>query len=292
MIWKLLAGKNNGVLGINRRNIDYVYRGNARKYFRLVDMKLLTKEILGRAGLPVPETYTSFTNFSELKNLDERIGKFENFVIKPNKGRGGMGIMICAEKVPGGYAGISGKTIPMEKIKKRIADIIFGSFSFGMNDIAIIEKRLFPHRFFRDIYDGGLPDIRIITYYNRPVMAMLRIPTSLSGGRANLHQGGIGAGIDLETGETVHAVFRGESATIHPDSGRSLIGLKIPFFSEMIDMCAKFPPEIPLNYVGFDFAVDEERGPVILEVNARPGLAIQVANNSGLLKILSGMEKR
>ena len=42
-------------------------------------------------------------------------------------------------------------------------------------------------------------------------MGMVRIPTLASGGRANLHQGGIGVAMDLATGLTFRAVSRGES---------------------------------------------------------------------------------
>ena len=45
-------------------------------------------------------------------------------------------------------------------------------------------------------------------------MAMLRLPTKASGGRANLHQGAIGAGVDLVTGVTHHAVLKNRKASI------------------------------------------------------------------------------
>jgi D-alanine-D-alanine ligase-like ATP-grasp enzyme len=38
-----------------------------------------------------------------------------------------------------------------------------------------------------------------------------------------------------------------------------------------------------LGYIGADIVLDRLRGPVLLELNARPGLAIQVANQCGLL---------
>ena len=37
-----------------------------------------------------------------------------------------------------------------------------------------------------------------------------------------------------------------------------------------------------LGYLGVDVVIDREQGPLILELNARPGLAIQIANQSGL----------
>lgn len=38
-----------------------------------------------------------------------------------------------------------------------------------------------------------------------------------------------------------------------------------------------------MGYLGIDFVLDASLGPVVLEANARPGLAIQVANRQGLL---------
>lgn len=37
-----------------------------------------------------------------------------------------------------------------------------------------------------------------------------------------------------------------------------------------------------LGYVGVDMVLDKNLGPLILELNARPGLAIQIANFRGL----------
>ena len=39
---------------------------------------------------------------------------------------------------------------------------------------------------------------------------------------------------------------------------------------------------IPLGYLGVDLVVDAELGPMVLELNARPGLTIQLANRRGL----------
>jgi D-alanine-D-alanine ligase-like ATP-grasp enzyme len=37
-----------------------------------------------------------------------------------------------------------------------------------------------------------------------------------------------------------------------------------------------------MDYLGVDVVLDAQRGPVILEVNVRPGLAVQLANRMGL----------
>lgn len=54
----------------------------------------------------------------------------------------------------------------------------------------------------------------------------------------------------------------------------------------MLLMAAEAIEMTGLGYLGADFVLDKERGPVLLELNARPGLAIQIANRSGLRRRL------
>jgi len=37
-----------------------------------------------------------------------------------------------------------------------------------------------------------------------------------------------------------------------------------------------------LGYLGVDMVIDRDKGPLILEMNARPGLNIQIANCTGI----------
>jgi hypothetical protein len=48
---------------------------------------------------------------------------------------------------------------------------------------------------------------------------------------------------------------------------------------------------INLAFLGVDLVIDRDRGPLLLELNARPGLQIQVANQAGLLKRLESVDK-
>ena len=113
-------------------------------------------------------------------------------------------------------------------------------------------------------------------------MAMLRLPTKASKGRANLHQGAVGVGINLKTGQTFGGVRHNRLSDIHPDTGVNTHGLVIPQWSDMLAMAMKLSDAIGLQYVGVDIVLDSEQGPVVLELNARPGLSIQIANQAGL----------
>lgn len=45
-----------------------------------------------------------------------------------------------------------------------------------------------------------------------------------------------------------------------------------------------------LGYIGVDIVLDRDLGPLVLELNARPGLSIQLANKIGLLPRLQRIE--
>ncbi|MDH4199436.1 MAG: hypothetical protein OEV66_03560 [Spirochaetia bacterium] len=286
MIKKMLSADNGQILGINKRNIRLVYPSENRQFFKMADEKSLAKQLFQSSGVPHPETVLEFKEYKDIYNLKANMDQLENTVIKPNKGRGGYGIMVLGKKGENGVYDIDGSFLSYKKIRKHISDILMGVYSTGSSDMAIVEKRLFPHTFLKDIYNRGLADFRFIYFEKQPVMAMLRIPTSRSHGKANLHQGGIGVGIDLETGKTISAIYRGKYIEKHPDTNIPLAKKPVPYLKEMLAYCSDVCKIVPLKYIGFDFTLDQKNGPMLLEINARPGLEIQKANKKGLLEVL------
>src|SRR5262249_51187014 len=124
----------------------------------------------------------------------------------------------------------------------------------------------------------------------RPVMAMLRLPTRASDGRANLHQGGIGTGVELDGGVTHHAVLRNRLVERHPDTGVPVVGRQVPCWPQVLEMSRRVAEAVGLGYIGVDIVVDADKGPMLLEANARPGLAIQIATGRGLLPRLAAID--
>src|SRR5438270_78118 len=122
----------------------------------------------------------------------------------------------------------------------------------GMNrrDAAILQQRIRLHPAFEAITHKGIPDVRVILYRNEPAMAMLRLPTKESNGRANLHQGGIGTGVDLDTGVTHHAVQRNRFVHTHPDTRRPVVGMRVPCWGEVLDMARAVARAVGLGYIG------------------------------------------
>jgi len=289
----LLALKRLGVLGINRRNAEYTLRYNPRKFYPLVDDKLRTKALARKAGLAVPDLYGVVEIAYQIRRLETLLEPREDFVVKPSRGSGGMGILVVAGRAKRMYRSVNGTLISPEELKHHVLNVLSGMYSLGgQPDRAIIEYRVVFDPVFEAVSYLGVPDIRIIVFLGVPVMSMVRLPTRISEGRANLHQGAVGAGIDLATGNTLTAVWRNEILTEHPDTGNKLTGLSIPHWPRLLRLASQCHELTGIGYLGVDIVLDRDRGPLILELNARPGLSIQIANRAGLLTRLREVEGR
>ncbi|MBI2532370.1 MAG: alpha-L-glutamate ligase-like protein [Deltaproteobacteria bacterium] len=280
-----------GVLGINRRNSRYLLRYNPRRLYPLVDDKLQTKRLADRAGIAAPELYGVVEIHRQIRDLPKLLAEHPDFVVKPSRGSGGDGILVVAGRSKNGYRKSNGTLISPEVLAHHVANFLSGMYSLGgQADVALIEYRVRSHPVFDPISYQGVPDIRLIVFMGVPVMAMVRLPTRQSDGKANLHQGALGAGIDLTTGKTLTAVWGNGVVEDHPDTGNALTGIRIPAWSQLLVLAAKCWELTGLGYQGVDFVLDGDKGPLLLEINARPGLNIQIANRVGLLPRLKLVE--
>lgn len=284
--------KEMGILGINNRVGRYILRHNKRKNYPLVDDKVLTAKRAEAWGIATPENYMIIENYGSLKNLHLRLQHYNSFVIKPANGSQGNGIIVIKEVIREERNGevhlmcrrSNDKLMDIEEIKHHISGILSGLYSLsGQSDVAIIQSKIDMHPIFDQYSYGGIPDIRVIVFEGFPVMSMVRLPTKASDGKANLHQGAIGAGLNLSTGHTNNAVIRNQVVDVHPDTGHKLSGLKLPFWKEILELSAHCYNMVELGYLGADIVLTPDRGPILLELNARPGLGIQIANLAGLV---------
>jgi alpha-L-glutamate ligase-like protein len=276
-------------LTMNERNKIYLRKNNA-KGKAIADSKFRTKKIISEAGVLVPKL---IVRFKKEKDLDKfRWEDLEgNFVIKPESGYGGEGILIIRRrgKWAGEWQKMNGEIIDSGDLNLHCQEILAGKYSLhGMLDKVIVEERIKIHPLFLALTKVGTPDIRVIVYNNVPVMAMFRIPTEKSGGKSNLQQGAIGLGVDLATGITTFGI-KGKGEEIYKiyDFGkkkkRKVNGIKIPFWKEILETAINCQRAVPsLGFMGVDVVLDKEKGPMVLELNARPGLSIQVCNKIGL----------
>jgi alpha-L-glutamate ligase-like protein len=280
-----------GILGINQRNLAFIQESNPRMLYPRVDNKIVTKEICHANGIPVPETYAIIRRYGDVRRFPKLIGDRTEFVIKPASGAAGRGIIVIAQKNGNDYESPSGRKFSVGDLDYHLSTILSGLYSLGGQvDSAIVEQRIIMHPTMQRIAVGGTPDVRIILYRNVPVMAMVRLPTIQSEGRANLHQGAAAAAVHLVTGRTFGGVCNSRMISRHPDTGELIGGLEIPGWRELLAASMKLADALEMGYIGVDFVIDAKLGPVVLEANARPGLAIQVAHRIGLLPRLKLIE--
>ncbi|MEZ5740561.1 MAG: alpha-L-glutamate ligase-like protein [Burkholderiaceae bacterium] len=277
-----------GVVGLNKRNADVILPHNERSRYPLVDDKVQTKDLAIKAGLAVPELYGLIRYAGDVRKLPQIIAGHKQFVVKPAQGSGGDGIIVIKDKLGDFFQKASGQLISDEQLRFHIQNALGGVFSLGgQPDSVLIEYCVQFDPVFERISYQGVPDVRIIVYHGIPVMAMVRLPTRMSDGRANLHQGAIGAGINLRSGRTLSAVWLNMVVHEHPDTREKIGDVLIPHWRRMLDIAAQTYELTGLGYQGVDIVLDKQFGPLILELNARPGLNIQIANRAGLLPRLA-----
>jgi alpha-L-glutamate ligase-like protein len=293
MLFSWRALKQAGVIGLNARNGRYILEYNDRRLYPLVDDKIRTKGILIGHQIAVPEMLDVIRTQYEAGHLHSRLARWEQFVIKPASGSGGDGIVVIAGKRRDYWITAGGRLLTLEDLQFHVSGILNGLYSLaGQPDAALIEALVHTDPILRTLAPEGVPDIRVVVFRGVPVMAMIRLPTRRSGGRANLHQGAIGAGIHLATGETLQAVMDQRVIDHHPDSDALISGFRIPDWDRLLELSAQCQEAVGLGYLGVDIVLDVRRGPLVLELNARPGLAIQIANRAGLGRRLEAVERK
>ena len=283
--------KRKGIMGMNQRNCAYIGRYNPRKLYPLVDNKLKTKIIARDADVTTPALLGVISMQVEVQNVESFIKNTPGFVIKPAKGSGGKGILVITKIENGRYFKANGSEESLSEIKRHVTDILAGLFSLGGSlDVAVIEALIQFDNAFEGFSFEGVPDVRVIVFKGFPVMAMMRLSTAASDGKANLHQGAVGVGIDITTGKALHAVQFDRPVKYHPDTNKDLKTLAVPNWNRLLYLAASCYEMSGMGYLGTDMVLDRDLGPMLLELNARPGLAIQTANGQGILPRLKLIE--
>ena len=285
------ALRSRGVLGMNRRNVGYISRYNPRHLFPLVDNKLLTKNLAIEHHLTVPQLLHVVNIQYQVGEVVEALKEEQGFCIKPAKGSGGKGILVITKVENGLFHKSNGQIIADLDVQRHMSNILAGLFSLGgATDVAMVEALMVVDPRLNKYSFEGVPDIRIIVFRGVPVMAMLRLACRASQGKANLHQGAIGVGINLANGQAVNAVQHDVPVLTHPDTQANLMELKLDDWRGFLELACACYDMTGLGYLGVDLVMDANHGPTMLELNARPGLSIQIANNAGLLTRLQLVE--
>jgi alpha-L-glutamate ligase-like protein len=290
--------KSANILGLNSRSLSYLKPLNKKRGRRIADSKYLTKKYLAKAGLPVPKLIKVFKTPQQVMSFPWATFQ-DNFVLKPASGYGGEGIVIVKKraKYAGEWLQMNDQIINVSDLRLRALDILAGQYSLhNLPDWVMVEERIKIAKVFKKYAFQGTPDIRVIVFNKVPVAAMLRLPTPESRGKANLHLGAIGAGIDLATGITTYGIKTFGITSCQyiryiPLTKRKINGLKLPNWKKILTLAARCQEAVPsLGYLGVDIVFDKKHGPVILELNTRPGLWIQSANQLPLKRRLDRVE--
>jgi alpha-L-glutamate ligase-like protein len=280
------------ILNLNQRNVSFILAENDRSLYPWVDNKRKTKERLAAVDLATPNLIATLSTHREVSRLESYLAEEKAFAIKPTQGSGGGGILIIAARTRKGYRKASGQILTPDEVAFHMHNILSGLYSLsGQEDEVIIESLIRSAEIIPNLPLCGVPDLRILLYRGVPVASMLRLPTFDSEGKANLHMGGIGVGIDIATGLTTSAIHQNRFIEHHPEFDMSLLGHHIPQWETVLSIAAQVYDAIPLNYMGVDIVIDQQQGPLILEGNARPGISIQLATRKGLLPALRRVQE-
>jgi alpha-L-glutamate ligase-like protein len=277
------------VLTITVRNREFVAKYNPPWLMAQLG-KYAVKALLLPLGVPVARTYMVLVERADLESFKNWLVDHDKFALKPSSSYGGEGILLVRGRTGENYDTNMG---PMKgsAIQAHAFAIVEGEFHGGQRDTAVVEELLVQDESLRDLVPLGLADVRVISFLGYPVMAMMRIPTETSRGKANIHLGAVAAGVRISTGTIIHSVWRGLPQPEHPDTGEHLLGRQIPLWDEILEVAGEAQRLTGLGYAGVDITLDKQRGPVVMEVNRRPGLEIQNANAAGLLRRLRMVER-
>ncbi|MEM9037496.1 MAG: sugar-transfer associated ATP-grasp domain-containing protein [Actinomycetota bacterium] len=269
------------VVGMNRRNA-IVHQHNDSRSIHLVNDKIATKELLAEHGVAVVPTVAVLRDRLDLRQL-RACELPDEWVAKPARGAGGCGIIVLVGRDGDGWLDTGGRHVSRREVGEHLAEVLSGQHSGRSADEAIIEPRLSPAPELTELGAIGLPDLRVLHVGEQDPLVMLRLPTERSGGRANLHQGGVGLAIDPRRGRVVRAVCGRHEILDHPDTGRRLVGERVPEIGRVVETAAAAVAITGLGFAGVDVVIDDRRRVMVLEVNARPGLQIQQVCDTPLL---------
>lgn len=278
----LMFFKTYWILWQNARNLNYIKWYNDSIAKKLADSKLKTKEFLSEKWISVAETLMVIEKHGDIR--EDSLSHLDlPFVVKPNSWYGWKGIIVFDKKdIDWNYISNWWKIYSKKMLKSHFSDIIDWFFSLSWyRDSIIIEKKILLDHQIELLWKFWLPDIRVLVFNKVPVMAMLRVPTLQSWWKANLHAWACWVWIDIWTGKLTYITKSSKIIKSIPDIW-DIRWIKIPKWEEILTLAVKVQFITNIWYVWCDIVLDDKKWPILLEMNIRPWLEVQVANMSPL----------
>lgn len=255
------------------RNNFIVYRKRmriARTFNKKDDMNYFDQKLkfnqtftdyIGRDWLYMGDTdYKGFLTF---------INKHNTFIVKPNVGSGGLGV----------YSIKVDQENNLENLYKRLK-----------SEKAIIEEVIRQNKELSEFNSSSVNTFRIVTLLCGNELEPRIITGNLRLGRKgkvadNFHHKGIVSLIDVSTGIVMTPAVDMDlnRYIVHPDSGKQIVGFKVPYWDKLLETCKNVAKVVPtVRYVGWDVAIGEDSRIFIVEGNATANPDItQVADQLG-----------
>ncbi len=156
----------------------------------------------------------------------------------------------------------------------------------------LLQEQIVPHPLVRSICGARVASIRLITLTEeqgpRPFCALWKIPAGENFADNYWRSGNLMGAISLSDG-SLERVIRGagdslEELESHPDTGTQLIGVKVPFWQDLISSCLTAATALSgIPMIAWDVALTE-RGPQLIEANIGGDFNLpQLAHGQGLL---------
>jgi hypothetical protein len=210
----------------NSRNIDFISRLTPR-WMAMADGISTASAALMRRACRHRARCAVESNTISIKCAALQMER--GFALKPASGSQGNGIVLISGLQNDRFRLVDGQVWNYARLREHVREITRGLHSSGDEpDRALFEELIRPDPFSRAIAPEGIADIRVLLVRGKPVAAMLRVPTRMSAGKANLHQGAAGFAVDITNGRLGGGVHEGRLVSAHPDSGEVLVGREIP----------------------------------------------------------------
>lgn len=254
-------------------NNEFIKKYNNPKYMKYFNNKLefnkMFDNYLNRDWLELNEKNS--------KEFKEFCTKHETIIVKPINNSCGKGVELIDTK---------GKNF------KELHQYLINNKQILVEEVAVQCKTL------NDLHPYSINTVRVVTLLGKVVVAFLRIGNNHNN-VDNFNHEGLVAPIDIETGKINYQALDKEKQlyTNHPLTDKSIVGLTIPKWTKIKELCETAAIETPeIGYVGWDVCVGKDKC-FFIEGNEFPGhdlyqLPPHRDSNIGLLPVFKKAEER